>query len=65
MLTAWYKKQMEEKAREEGRAEIQRAWMLWLEDVDAWERRKAEAERTGDAFGEPRPTPPSGERVAR
>ena len=68
MLAAWYKKQMEVKAREEGRAEgreeTQKMWELWLEEVEAWEQRKAEAERAGGAFNEPRPVPPSGEREA-
>ena len=76
MLAAWYKKQMEVKAREEGReegrvegrvagrAENQKVWELWLEEVEAWEQRKADAERVGGTFNEPRPAPPSGEREA-
>lgn len=65
MLAAWYNKQMKEKAREEGReegrAENQKTWKLWLKELEDWDRRKAEAERAGAAFNEPRPAPPSGE----
>ena len=75
MLAAWYKKQMVNEAREEGRAEgietgraegietgraqKQRAWKIWLEELEAWEERRASAESDGKTFTEPRPCPPS------
>ena len=59
MLAAWYKNEMRNKGREEGRAEKQRAWMLWLEELDAWEQRRDSAESDGKTFTEPRPCPPS------
>ena len=62
MLAAWYKKQMETKAREEGREEgralNQEAWKAWLEKLEAWERQKTEAEKEGKVFDEIRPSPP-------
>ena len=73
MLAAWYKKEMQLKSREEGRAEgraegreegraqNQQAWELWLEELEAWEKRKSSAEGDGNAFTEPRPSPPSGD----
>ena len=63
MLAAWYKKEMIKEARAEGietgRAQKQRAWMLWLEELEAWEQRRVSAESDGKAFTEPRPCPPS------
>ena len=59
MLAAWYKKEMRNKGREEGRAEKQRAWMLWLEELEAWEQRRASSESAGNTFTEPRHCPPS------
>ena len=73
MLAAWYKKEMQIKSREEGReegraegreegrAQKQQAWELWLEELEAWEKRKSSAEGDGSAFTEPRPSPPSGD----
>ena len=69
MLAAWYKKEMQIKSREEGRQEgrqegreqERKAWKLWLEEVDAWEQRKSDAEREGSTFHEPRPVPPTGD----
>lgn len=77
MLAAWYKKEMQIKSREEGRAEgraeglaegreegrtqNQQAWELWLEELNAWEKRRSSAEGDGRAFTEPRPSPPSGD----
>ena len=62
MLAAWYKKQMETKAREEGReegrAQNQEAWKAWLEKLEAWERQKAEAQKEGKVLDEIRPSPP-------
>ena len=59
MLAAWYKREMRIKGREEGRAENQRVWKLWLEELEAWEQRKASTESDGKTFTEPRPCPPS------
>ena len=73
MLAAWYKKEMQIKSREEGReegraegreegrAQKQQAWELWLEELEAWEKRRSSAEGDGSAFTEPRPSPPSGD----
>ena len=61
MLAAWYKKQMEEKAREEGRESERRAWQAWREELRGWERRRAEAERAGGEFNETPPTAPDEE----
>ena len=62
MLAAWYKKQMEIKAREEGREEGRgeafREWQDWRSGVEDWERRMAEAAVEGSEFTEPRPTAP-------
>ena len=66
MLAAWYKKQMEVKAREEGReqgreegrASERKAWQDWRSELEAWERRRLEAERAGSTFSEPRPASP-------
>ena len=65
LLAAWYKREMRIKAleegRKEGRAQNQRDWILWLEEVEAWEQRKASVESDGETFTEPRPSPPSGD----
>ena len=62
MLAAWYKKQMEIKAREEGRAEgiegERKAWQDWRSGVEDWERREAEAAVEGSEFTEPRSAAP-------
>ena len=63
MLATWLRKEMVREAREEGietgRAQKQRAWKLWLEELEAWEQRRASAESDGKTFTEPRPCPPS------
>ena len=61
MLAAWYKKQMEEKAREEGRESERQAWQAWREDLRGWERRRAEAEKAGCEFNESPPAAPDEE----
>ena len=90
MLAAWYKKEKEVQAREEGRAEGREEgraegreegraegrkegraegltegrgeafgeWQDWRVKLEDWERSKAEAEREGREFHEPRPLPP-------
>ena len=66
MLADWYKKQMEIKARgegraggrEEGRADAFREWQDWRSRVEDWERREAEAVVEGREFTEPRPAAP-------
>ena len=58
VLADWYKKQMEIKAREEGRAEVWGIWQKWQIDLDAWEERRAMAVSEGREFSEPRPEPP-------
>ena len=63
MLAAWYKKQMDIKAREEGRAEERKAWQEWRRELQAWERRRAEAERAGIAFTESPPSAPDADQV--
>ena len=67
MLAAWYKKQMEVKAREEGREEgresERKAWQEWRKELQAWERRRAEAERVGIAFTESLPAAPDADQV--
>ena len=67
MLAAWLKKEMAKEAEEmgwsEGRAQIQKAWKLRVEDVEAWEQRKSEVEGDSGVFIEPRPTQPSDELV--
>ena len=64
MLAAWYKKQMEHKAREEGREEgraLEReAWQEWRRKLEDWEGRKSDAESMGRLFDEPRPASPQG-----
>ena len=61
LLAAWYKKQMEIKAREEGRASERKAWQAWRTELEEWERRRADAEREGRQFNEPRPLAPDAE----
>jgi hypothetical protein len=64
MLAAWVKREEIREAREQGRTEgraLEReAWLDWHNKLGAWEGRKAEAEREGRAFDEPRPAPPAG-----
>ena len=61
MLAAWYKKQMVNEAREEGWKEAFREWQTWRNELEEWERQKAEAEKAGVAFREPRPPAPDAE----
>ena len=69
MLADWARKQWRREEREKGIAEgivagrdlERKAWRNWLNQVEAWERRKAEAENEVREFTEPRPTPPSGD----
>ena len=61
MLAAWYKKQMDDKAREEGRTLERKAWQKWARELEEWERRKLEAELSGIAFSETRPASPDAE----
>ena len=63
MLADWARKQWRKEEREKGRAEERKAWRTWLREVDAWEARKAAAEREGRDFTESRPAPPVEERV--
>ena len=58
MLAAWYKKQMEEHARAEGRASERQAWQDWSRELRDWERRKFEAEQSGREFNESPPAAP-------
>ena len=65
MLAAWYKKQMDDKAREEGRdegrASERKAWLKWARELEEWERRRLETELSGMTFREPRPASPDAE----
>ena len=61
MLAAWYKREMRNKGREEGRKEAFKEWQAWRNELEEWERQKAEAEATGEEFNEPRPLPPDAE----
>ena len=61
MLAAWYKKQMENKAREEGRAAEREAWQKWAKQLDEWELVRTAAVYEGREFSELRPIPPSGD----
>lgn len=61
MLAAWYKKQMENKGREEGRAAEREAWQKWAKQLDEWELLRTAAVNEGREFSEPRPIPPSGD----
>ena len=67
MLADWARKQWRkeerEKGRVEGQAEERKVWRTWLREMDAWEERKAAAERESRDFIEPRPAPPVEERV--
>ena len=66
MLADWARKQWRREEREkgriegyaEGRALEREAWRDWSKRLEAWERRKAEAEEEGQDFTEPRPAPP-------
>ena len=58
MLADWARKQWRKEEREKGRAEERMAWRTWLREVDAWEERKAAAERESRDFTEPRPARP-------
>ena len=74
MLAAWIKREEIREARkqgrdegraegilegrDEGRAEEREAWLDWHNRLAEWEQRKAEAEREGRDFDEPRPAPP-------
>jgi len=70
MLAEWARKQWQKEEREKGRVEgraeghtegrtLEReAWQNWYRELEAWERRKAAAEREGETFDEPRPAPP-------
>ena len=61
MLAAWYKKQMENKAREEGRAAEREAWQKWAKQLEEWELLRTAAVNEGREFSELRPIPPSGD----
>ena len=61
MLAAWYKKEMRNKGREEGRREAFREWQAWRNELEEWERQKAEANAAGETFDEPRPPAPDAE----
>ena len=62
MLAAWYKKEMRTKAREEGlvegREEERKAWQVWRDEREEWERQKAAADAAGIEFNEPPPPAP-------
>ena len=66
MLAEWARKQWQKEEREKGRVEghtegapwSAKAWQNWYRELEAWERRKATAEREGETFDEPRPAPP-------
>ena len=59
MLADWARKQWRreerEKGRVEGRALEREAWQDWRRKLEAWEQRKADAEREGRDFS---PAPP-------
>lgn len=59
LLAAWYKKQMDNKAREEGRASEREAWQKWARQLEQWELRRTAAVDEGREFSEPRPKPPA------
>ena len=59
MLAEWARRQWQKEDREKGRAEERKIWQDWSERLDAWEQRRAQAEREGRDFTEPRPAPPS------
>ena len=63
MLADWarrqWRKEEREKGRVEGRALEREAWQDWRRKLEAWEQRKADAEREGRDFTELRPAPPS------
>ena len=47
--------------REEGLAEERKAWQTWRNEIEEWERQKAEADAAGIAFDKPRPPAPDAE----
>lgn len=67
MLAAWVRREEIKEAREKGQVEgrvegrvLEReAWQDWLRRLEAWERRKVEAEKEERDFSEPRPAPPA------
>ena len=63
MLADWARKQWRKEEREKGRAEERKVWRTWLREMNAWEERKAAAERESRDFTELRPAPPVEERV--
>ena len=70
MLASWIRREEVKAAFEKGRTEghseghsegsaLEReAWLDWLRKLEAWEQSKAEAEKEGRSFNEPRPSPP-------
>ena len=61
LLAAWYKREMRIKALEEGRASERKVWQDWRDELEEWERQKAEADAAGVAFDKPRPPAPDAE----
>ena len=61
LLAAWYKREMRIKALEEGRASERKVWQDWRDELEEWERQKAEAHTAGVAFDKPRPPAPDAE----
>ena len=59
MLAHWIRQAEIKEARAEGRALERKAWQQWRQSLEAWEQRKADAKNAGQAFNEPRPTPPA------
>ena len=49
--------------RVEGSALEREAWLKWLRETEAWEQSRAEAEKEGRPFNEPRPSPPESART--
>ena len=74
MLASWIRREEVKAAFEKGRTEghseghaegrvegsvLEReAWLAWLGELEAWEQSRAEAEKEGRSFNEPRPSPP-------
>ena len=70
MLASWIRREEVKAAFEKGRTEghseghsegsaLEReAWLDWLRELEAWEQSRAEAEKEGRPFNEPRPSPP-------
>ena len=44
--------------RVQGSALEREAWLDWLRELEAWEQSRAEAEKEGKPFNQPRPHPP-------